>query len=112
LLNTRRYFADLNTQYRELSHSVASYGMPDLASIDTSTIGAREDIGPVIERSIALHEPRLRNIKATLLRSESVELSATFHIEAELRVDPAPAVMFETKVELTTGHVAVREGAD
>ena len=29
-------------------------------------------------------------------------------INAELRVDPAPAVAFETVVELTTGHVVIR----
>ena len=49
------------------------------------------------------------NVRADLVRSSALDLRATFHINAELRVDPAPPVAFETVVELTTGYVAVRE---
>ena len=110
LLNTRRSAAILKSRFRELAKSVASYGLPDLASMDTTTPGKREELGRVIEEIITLHEPRLRKVKATMQKTLSVELSVTFQIDAELRVDPAPPVFFETQVELTTGHVAVREG--
>jgi predicted component of type VI protein secretion system len=36
-------------------------------------------------------------------------LRVLFHIDAELRVNPAPAVAFETVLELTTGHASIRE---
>ena len=59
-----------------------------------------------------LHEPRLRNVRATMVKSRGLDLKATFHIDAELRVDPAPPVAFETIVELTTGHASIRERTD
>jgi type VI secretion system protein ImpF len=109
LLNTRRPLAPSPTAFPELARSVASYGLPDLASIDTSTISKRDEIGRILEQIITLHEPRLRNVRATMQPPTYPELSATFHINADLRVDPAPPVAFETTIELTTGHVEIRE---
>jgi predicted component of type VI protein secretion system len=83
--------------------------MPDLTAFDTSTTGKQEVIGPVIEKIITQHEPRLGNVRATLIRTPGLQLRVRFHIDAELRVDPAPKVAFETIVELTTGHTSVRE---
>jgi len=109
LLNTRRGL-DLNQQqYPELARSVAAYGIPDLASIDTSSPVKRESIGRLLESTIMLHEPRLRNVRATMDTHLGIELSATFRVHAELRVDPAPPVAFQTIVHLTTGRVAILE---
>ena len=109
LLNTRRSFATLKREYAELARSVLTYGLPDLGSMDTSTPGKREEIVQVIEKIITTHEPRLRNVKATLIRARNVDLRAQFHIDAELRADPAPKLSFETFVELASGHTIVRE---
>jgi type VI secretion system protein ImpF len=109
LLNTRRSYQVLGVQYAELARSIVTYGLPDLSSLATSTWGEREEIGLIMEKIIALHEPRLRKVKAKLVRSTDVELRALFHIDAELCVDPAPPVAFETVVELTTGHASIRE---
>src|SRR5262249_45014887 len=109
LLNTRRSHQMLGLAYAELARSIATYGLPDLASIDTSTPGKLEEIGRLMEKIIALHEPRLRNIRATMVTPRGLGLRALFNIDAELRVDPAPPVAFETVVELTTGHATIRE---
>jgi type VI secretion system protein ImpF len=109
LLNTRRSHGRLEIQYPELARSVATYGMLDLASVDTSSPGKQEALGPIIEKIITLHEPRLRNIRTTFVRTRKLELRVLFHIDAELRVDPAPPVAFETVLELTTGHATIRE---
>ncbi len=108
LLNTRRSHEVLEKHYAELAKSIATYGLPDLTSLDTSTSGKREAIGEIIERIITLHEPRLRNVRANLVRSRDYELRALFHIDAEFRADPAPKVSFETKVELVTGHATIQ----
>ena len=108
-LNTRRSHRAPEAQYSELARSIVTYGLPDLASLDASTPGKQEEIGKIIEKIIALHEPRLRNVRATMVRARTIELRVRFHIDAELRVDPAPAVAFETEVELTTGHASIRE---
>lgn len=109
LLNTHRSHQVLETQYAELARSIVTYGLPDLAFLGGSTAAKQEAIGHIIEKVIVLHEPRLRNVRATLVKSRVLDLSVTFHIDAELRVDPAPAVAFETVVELTTGHTTIRE---
>lgn len=109
LLNTRRSRQVLERQYPEVAKSIVSYGMPDLSSIDTSTPGKHEAIGPIIEKIITQHEPRLRKVRATLIRTRALELRVLFHIDAELCVDPSPQVAFETVVELTTGHASIRE---
>ena len=109
LLNTRRSSQAPETQYAELARSIVTYGLPDLASLDGSTPGKQEELGKIIEKIITLHEPRLRNVRTTLIRSRAIDLRVRFHIDAELRVDPAPAVAFETVVELTTGHASISE---
>ena len=113
LLNTRRSLQVPETQFPELARSVATFGLHDLTSIGGSTPAQQLAIGQIIEKIIVLHEPRLRNVHATLvIRSRAIELRLRFHIDAELRVDPAPAVAFETEVELTSGHVAIRESTE
>jgi type VI secretion system protein ImpF len=109
LLNTRRSRQVLETQYAELARSIVTYGLPDLASLDSSTPGKQEAIGGIIEKIITLHEPRLRNVRATFVKTRALELRVVFHVDAELRVDPAPPVAFETVVELSTGHATIRE---
>jgi type VI secretion system protein ImpF len=69
LLNARRSHRLLETQYPELARSIVSYGLPDLTSIDTSARGNLEEIGHVLENIIALHEPRLFNVRATPVQS-------------------------------------------
>ena len=110
LLNTRRSLPVLETLYPELTRSVATFGLQDLTSIGGSTPGKQEEIARMIEKAIMLHEPRLQKVRAKVIKSRAVDLRLRYHIDAVLRVDPAPAVAFETVVELTTGHVSVREG--
>jgi type VI secretion system protein ImpF len=109
LLNTRRSERVSEDQFPEVARSIATYGLPDFTSLGTSTPATQEQIGRIIEQIIRLHEPRLRNVRATLVRARALELRVLFHIDAELRVDPAPAVSFETVVELTTGHASIRD---
>jgi len=109
LLNTRRSHQIPETQYAELSRSIVSYGLPDLTSIDTTTEGQQQALGHLMEKIIGIHEPRLRNVRVTLVRSRVNDLRAMFHIDAELSVDPFPVVAFETSVELTSGHASIRE---
>jgi type VI secretion system protein ImpF len=110
LLNTRRSRELPEAQYPELARSIASYGLPDFASLNTSSLVKREALGGILEKIITLHEPRLRNVRATMDTPKGPDLSATFHIKADLRVEPAPPMEFETVVQLTTGHVAIHEG--
>jgi type VI secretion system protein ImpF len=109
LLNTRRSFSVPETKYAEVARSIVNYGIPDLISLGAATPSKQEEVAHIIEEIITLHEPRLRNVRARLVRARALELRVLFHVDAELRVDPCPAVAFETVVELTTGHASIRE---
>jgi type VI secretion system protein ImpF len=111
LLNTRRSLQVPAAQFPELAQSVATFGLKDLTSVGGSTLEKQEDIARMIEKAILLHEPRLQNVRAKVVKTRVADLRVRYHIDAVLRVDPAPAVAFETVVELTTGHVSIREGA-
>jgi type VI secretion system protein ImpF len=82
--------------------------MPDLTSVMAITAVQRAAIGRLLESIIARFEPRLRDIKATLLEpGQEVQRAVKFRVEARLNVDPAPEVAFDTILELTTGHSTI-----
>jgi type VI secretion system protein ImpF len=111
LLNTRRAFEVDEAKFPQLARSFVNFGLPDLTSLTGMQEEIAEGIAGTIEKIIAQHEPRLRNIRATVARTRILDLRVRLHIEADLRVDPAPRVSFETIVELTTGHAFIRDTA-
>jgi type VI secretion system protein ImpF len=108
LLNTRQTAAGLPADFAEVRRSVVAYGMPDLTGLPAVTPDQRAEIGRVLEALIQRHEPRLRDVKATLLDpGQQVQRTVKFRVEARLNVEPAPEVAFDTILELTTGHSTV-----
>jgi type VI secretion system protein ImpF len=109
LLNTRQTHAEMPDEFDELRGSVLAYGLPDLTSLDAFTPGQREEIGHLLARVVERFEPRLRDIKTHMVSgADSKDRTIRFRIEAKLAVDPAPAVAFETILELTSGHYSVK----
>jgi type VI secretion system protein ImpF len=109
LLNTRQTHAGLPATYTEVNHSIAAYGLPDLVSLNAITPQQRRQIGRTLEEVVSKFEPRLKDVKATLITSQdSQETTVQFKIEARLSVDPAPEVAFDTILELTTGRYSVK----
>jgi type VI secretion system protein ImpF len=109
LLNTRLSFHVPEAQYPELARSIATYGLPDITALGATSAPKQEEIGHIIEKIITQHEPRLRNVRAGMVRAHALDMRVLFHIDAELRVDPFPPMDFDTVVELTTGHASIRE---
>jgi type VI secretion system protein ImpF len=109
LLNTRQSQGRLPEGYSELLRSVFSYGLPELTSFEGITDQQRAQIGQVIETVIALHEPRLRDVRATLVDAgDGKSGTLRFRIDSRLCLDPAPDVAFDTVLELTTGRYKVQ----
>ena len=109
LLNTRSTTVGVPIECKELRRSVAQFGLPDLSTIEAITADQRGQIGRILEQLILLHEPRLKNVKATLMEGDkNLMRNVRFRIEARLAVDPAPEVAFDTILELTTGHSTVK----
>jgi type VI secretion system protein ImpF len=109
LLNTRETHQGLCEGFPELGRSLIAYGLPDLSSIHAATQQQREEIGRSIEAVIRQFEPRLKDVRAVLLKSDDEkQRSIRFRVEARLSVDPAPDVAFDTTLELATGYYSVQ----
>jgi type VI secretion system protein ImpF len=109
LLNTRQTIAGLPEGFPETYRSIIGYGLPDLTSLNAFTSQQREDVGRVIEQIVNIFEPRLKDVRVTLLEGRDVkDRTIKFHIEARLCLEPAPEVAFDTLLELTTGHYTVQ----
>ncbi|QEL19741.1 type VI secretion system baseplate subunit TssE [Limnoglobus roseus] len=115
LLNTKRppdeYFAGLDM----VSRSIANFGLRDATHQDGSSPHERLKIAEHILDVIQTHEPRLTNVQVIPRSLEEVKAeqpkgyrigAAYFRIVATLNVDPTPieGVVFDTMLELATGH--------
>ena len=108
LLNARMTAVDLPPEFEETARSVVTYGLPDLSGYDVSGRSARADLSRTVAAVIERFEPRLRRVRVSVLDDKAKGgLSIRFRVEAELNVDPAPEVGFETVLELTTGRTTV-----
>jgi type VI secretion system protein ImpF len=98
----------LPPEFAETVSSIVTFGLPDLSGFDVSGPRARTELARVVATTIERFEPRLRRVRVTVL-DEKVKggLALRLRVEAELNVDPAPEVGFETVLELTTGRAVV-----
>jgi type VI secretion system protein ImpF len=111
LLNTRHAAADIPKEYREVLDSIVGYGLPDLVNYNGASPDQCAALAKVIGGVIGRYEPRLKNIRVTIVRDQTYDArSVRFHIDAALNVNPAPDVGFETVIELTTGRAVVTPG--
>lgn len=109
LLNTRQAHGDLGEVFVETERSIFAYGLPDLTSLDALTPQQREAIGRLLEAVVLRFEPRLRDVRASLVEGgDDKQPTVRFRIDARLSVEPAPDVAFETILELMTGHSSVK----
>src|ERR1700689_1330879 len=76
LLNTRRNPYAAPESMAELSQSLYNYGLPDFSSFSADAPKDRQKLQVEIERTIALFEPRLRNIRVVLIEGTGVGIRA------------------------------------
>jgi type VI secretion system protein ImpF len=113
LLNTRQSHAGLPPEFVEVGRSLIAYGLPDLTSLNAITPQQREEIGRHIETIVGIFEPRLKDIRASLvgdIDEATRERRLRFRVEARLCLDPAPEVAFDTVLELSSGQYSVKQG--
>jgi type VI secretion system protein ImpF len=88
LLNTRAVIAeDTLEDYPECGRSILSYGLCDFAGLSLASIDDREFVCRGLERTIARHEPRLRNVRARLEVDQNSINKLYFGITAMLVVN-------------------------
>jgi type VI secretion system protein ImpF len=109
VLNTRQSHAGLPEGFAEVHNSIVTYGLPDFTSLKAVTPQQRDNVGRLIANIITRFEPRLNDIRVTVLDPGDAKTpSIRFRVDARLFVDPSPEVAFDTILELTSGHYSVK----
>ena|SRR5580698_933990 len=110
LLNTRRNPYAAPDAMVELSQSLYNYGLPDFSSMSTNSPKDRQSLLIEIERTVALFEPRLRNIRVALVEGSGIGVRALrFQIEGSLQMDPSPEhISFDGELQLASGEYQIR----
>jgi type VI secretion system protein ImpF len=109
LLNTRAVISEaLLKRYPEVSRSIVAYGLNDFAGRSLSSPDDRAFICACLEKAIARHEPRLRNVRASLeLKGDAIN-RLNFSITALLVVSSAQEpVNFDAVLQPSSLHYTI-----
>lgn len=113
LLNTHAPPIEVPEGCDLLRRSVATYGLPDMASLLVASERDGVALSRVLEDILARFEPRLRDVR--VLREAEPDdaklFRMRFQIEARLAVEPYPSVAFQTVLEIASGRTSVTGGA-
>lgn len=114
LLNTHNAESHFDPEHFPMvAHSVINYGLAEVAG-EYSTDEKAESIRRAIEQAISAFEPRIiEGSVDVLLRGETDDNDMTvgLDIRADMWAQPMPLELFlRSKVDLTTGEVAVERG--
>lgn len=113
LLNTRSALPDwLFKHYPESRHSLASYGLQDFAGRSLMSFDDRAYVCACIEEAVARHEPRLRNVRASLeMRGDAINC-LNFSITAVLVVNTAQEpVNFDAVLQPSSQHYTISKAS-
>jgi type VI secretion system protein ImpF len=109
LLNTRRVADTAPATLPGVCASLYHYGMPDITSMSSDSPEVHTRLARLVEETIAAFEPRLTQVKVSLVPDERRRLGELrFVIDGLLRLDPSPErVTFDTVLESSKGIVQV-----
>ncbi|RJG06137.1 type VI secretion system baseplate subunit TssE [Noviherbaspirillum cavernae] len=109
LLNSRCAFSEETfKKYPESLHSIFSYGMGDFVGLSLASPADRNFICRSLERTIAIHERRLTEVRASLELDEGSTNRLRFVINALLIVHPSTEpVLFDALLQPSTLQYSV-----
>ena len=96
LLTSRRCPEEIGREFPHVASSIAAYGLPDLTAFSMAVINDREELRQIIERTLELFEPRLKNIRVAPAEVDRERLLIRYRIDARVAIDPCPEFTFET----------------
>jgi type VI secretion system protein ImpF len=109
LLNTRRLVDEIPPGLKETGRSLAAYGLPDLSSTSVKNPGEQGRLRRLIQTTIDIFEPRLRDVEVVLETGRGMESALHFRIEANLQVEPAPEpITFDTTLQIASAQFEVQ----
>ncbi|CDG83186.1 type VI secretion system baseplate subunit TssE [Janthinobacterium agaricidamnosum] len=109
LLNTRTVIPEeILKKYPECGKSIITYGLNDFAGLSLSSSDDRAYICQCLEKAIARHEPRLRNVQASLEVQEGSINRLNFAITALLVLNSAQEpVNFDAILQPSSLHYTI-----
>lgn len=109
LLNSRTIITEeLLKSFPECKRSILTYGLNDFAGLSLASTDDRAFICRSLEAAIARHEPRLRNVSASLVVQEASINRLNFAISALLVVHPAKEpVSFDAVLQPSSLHYSI-----
>ncbi len=104
LLNTRSDdSADLKGY--PLLARVLGYGLPDMSELSRLKEVDTDGICRILEEKILHYEPRLKEVRVSLASVEKGNpLKIELHLQAVLAMESAPDLVFDTVLDLASGH--------
>jgi len=110
LLNSRQEtLQELPSEFREVSRSLLTYGLPDFTSFSLLTQEDRLRIRRSVEDAINRFEPRLLRVRVALEAPREHDRGLRFRIDAFLRVDPSPEpVTFDAVLQMNTQQYVIQ----
>ena len=109
LLNSRMAKLDhLIDQFPLVKQSILQFGIIDFVGLSTANPSDRDKICQSIERSIAAHEPRLKQIKVEMLLDGQNMGALYLSIQAYLNIHPLfEPVIFDAVLKPTTQQYVI-----
>jgi len=109
LLNTRQPPVPAMAGYTAAKATVINYGLPDISSLGFNNAADHRALRLAIEACLRNYEPRLIDVRVSLEGSDTTDRRLRFHIEGNMKLDPAPEeIAFDTVLELTSGEYKVK----
>ena len=109
LLNTRQPPLPQLASWPAAKASVINFGLPDISSLGLTSTSDQRSLRLAIETCLRNFEPRLTDVHVTLEASDTGDRRLRFHIEGNMKLDPAPEeISFDTVLELSSGEYKVK----
>lgn len=109
MLNTRQSRPTLPGEFKEVSQSVLTFGLPDLSGSGVGSNDDCEQLRRAVELALSRFEPRLRQVSVRIReRQNDNERTLRMVIDAMLMVDPDPQpITFDTVVQPLSGQCKI-----
>jgi type VI secretion system protein ImpF len=107
LLNSRKAFVPEIEDYPLAANSVFTFGLPDVNELPGGNSAA--NVLAAIAQTIQIHEPRIREPRVSLVRTDTLARSLRFHVEGKLVLENSEEdISFDTLFEVTSGEYQVK----
>jgi type VI secretion system protein ImpF len=104
LLNTRQPVMPQLESYPAVAASIVNFGFPDIHGFDGSAGKEQNALTLSLERCIRTFEPRIKQPRVYLGRSDLLSRSLRFHIEGQVSYENMDEeIKFDTVLELISG---------